>query len=135
MDKTHLKCLYLNIHGISSKALGDKTNDENFLQTVSEYDVIGISELHTKNYVSIPGFHLKKQKFREKKDKSPKIGGGIAVFVKHNIANNFKIITNDNVDSIWITSTGTNETHIGFYYCSPEDGNSNFQNIVNNTDV
>ena len=77
------------MHGISSKILGDKSKDKKFLEVVSAYDVIGISELHTKNYISLPGFSLKKQKFRVKKHRGPKIGGGIAVFVKHNIADNF----------------------------------------------
>ena len=132
--KPHLKCMYWNIHGISSKILGDKTKDPKFLETLSTFDIIGISELHTENVISIPGFYRKKQKFRVKKHKGPKIGGGIAVFLRQNIANNFQLIRNDNVDSIWIkTSIGTNETHIGFFYCSPENGGeSNFLNIVNN---
>ena len=131
--KPHLKCLYWNIHGISSKILGEKTNDEKFIKIISSFDVVGISELHTKNIISIPGFYLKKQKFRKKKHKGPKIGGGIAVFIKQNLANNFKLIPNDNEDSIWIrTSMGTDETHIGFYYCSPESSESNFQEIVSN---
>ena len=122
--------LYWNIHGISSKTLGDKTNDAKFRETLSEFDVIGISELHTNNYISIPGFHRISQKFRVKKDNSPKIGGGIAVFSKNDIASNFRLLSNNNVDSIWITSTGSEETHIGFYYFSPENGDSNFQNII-----
>ena len=85
MEKTHVNCLYWNIHGISSKTLGEKTKDKKFLEIISAFDIIGISELHTKNTLSIPGFYLKKQKFRPKKHKGPKIGGGIAVFVKQNI--------------------------------------------------
>ena len=122
MEKNTVKCLYWNIHGISSKILGDKNKDPDFLKVISSFDIIGISELHTKNTISIPGFYLKKQKFRTKKHKGPKIGGGIAVYVKQNIANNFRIIPNDNVDSIWLrTSLGCNEeARFGFYYCSPE---------------
>ena len=115
------------MHGISSKILGDKSKDKKFLEIVSAYDVVGISELHTNNYISIPGFISKKQKFRTKKHRGPKIGGGIAVFVKHNIADNFKLIPSDDVDSIWIkTFVGTNETRIGFFYCSPENEGSTF---------
>ena len=119
MEKNTVKCLYWNIHGISSKILGDKNKDPDFLKVISSFDIIGISELHTKNTISIPGFYLKKQKFRTKKHKGPKIGGGIAVYVKQNIANNFRIIPNDNVDSIWLrTSLGCNEeARFGFYYC------------------
>ena len=133
MEKTHLRCLYWNLHGISSKILGDKNNDPTFLSIISSFDIIGISELHTKKIISIPGFYLKKQKFRDKKHKGPKIGGVIAVYVKQNVATNFKLIPNDNVDSIWIKTTlgGNEEAHIGFYYCSPENGDSDFFNIVN----
>ena len=85
-----------------------------------------------KNYLSIPGFQLKKQKFRPKKHKGPKIGGGIAVFVKQNIAKNVQLIPNNNIDSIWIKTTFSSQNHhIGFYYCSPENAESNFHNIVN----
>ena len=82
MEKDKLRCLYWNIHGIYSQILGDKNNNHEFLQIISGYDVICISELHTKNYISIPGFRPMKQKFRTKNNKSPKIGGGIAVYRK-----------------------------------------------------
>ena len=62
--------------------------------------MIGLSELHTKNIISIPGFYLKKQKFRDKKHKGPKISGGIAVYVKQNLASNFRLMPNENIDSI-----------------------------------
>lgn len=81
--KNNIKCLYWNLHGVSSKILGDKNNDPNFLKTISSYDVIGVSELHTKNYTSIPGFYLKNtQNFREKNTKVQKLveelpGGGV----------------------------------------------------------
>ena len=68
-------------------------------------------------------------KFRTKNHKGPKIGGGIAVFVNQNVADNFRLIPNENIDSIWIkTSLGLerNETRLGFFYCSPERKNSNF---------
>ena len=126
MEKSVLKCLYWNIHGITSQILGDKNNDPHFIKIIQGYDILAISELHTKVNLSIPGFHLKKQKFRVKKHKGPKIGGGIAVFVNQKIADNFRLIPNDNVDSIWIkTSLGLEEeeTRLGFYYCSPDGKN------------
>ena len=112
------------MHGISSKILGEKNNDPTFLSLISTFDVIGLSELHTKNIISIPGFYLKKQKFRDKKHKGPKISGGIAVYVKQNLASNFRLMPNENIDSIWLKTSlgGNNETHLGFYYCSPDDG-------------
>ena len=118
MEESQLRCLYWNMHGITSKILGEKNKDPHFIKIIQGYDVVALSELHTQNNISIPGFHLKKQKFRTKNHKGPKIGGGIAVFLKHNIADNFRLLPNDNVDSIWIkTSLGLEgeETRLGFF--------------------
>ena len=71
------------------------------------------------------------QKFRNKKHRGPKIGGGIAVFIRHAISQNFKLIPNTNEDSIWIKSK-TNPIHLGFYYCSPDKHGSTFFETVNN---
>ena len=94
---THLKCLYWNIHGISSRVIGDKNKDTTFLDITCKFDVICLSELHTDKDISIPGFTVKKQKFRPKTHKGPKIGGGIAVYVKQNVSKNFQLIPNNNV--------------------------------------
>ena len=134
MEKSELKCIYWNIHGISSQILGDKNKDPHFLSIIQEFDVVAISKLHTKNNISIPGFYLKKQKFRPKVHKGPKIGGGIAVFVKQEIANSFRLLPNDNIDSIWLRTSlglGEEETRLGFFYCSPEKADSTFFETVN----
>ena len=132
LEKRHLKCLFWNMHGINSKILGEKNNDPTFLKIISSYDVLGLSELHTKKIISIPGFYLKKQKFRDEKHNGPKISGGIAVYIKQNIASNFRLMPNNNIDSIWLkTSLGANnETQLGFYYCSPDNGPSDVFGIV-----
>ena len=130
MEDNKLKCLYWNIHGISSKIIGQKNDHPEFLKNVSAYDVICISELHTNDIVSIPGFYRKKQKFRQKNHKGPKIGGGIAVYINQEIRDNFRLIPNSNVDSIWIRSKGPDETVLGFYYCSPDYGDSDFFETV-----
>ena len=135
MVKKHLlKCMYWNIHGISSKILGDKTSDPEFLKIIEDIDIISLSELHTDKPISIPGFSVKKQKIRPKQYKGPKIGGGLAVLIKHSIVDKFQLIPNNNIDSIWIKTSqieNKEEIHLGFYYCSPEKNNtSNFFDIV-----
>ena len=132
MEKDKLRCLYWNIHGIYSQILGDKNNNHEFLKIIADFDVICISELHTNNVISIPGFCVMKQKFRPKNHKGPKIGGGIAVYISQELAGNFRLIPNENVDSIWIRSKGSDETVLGFYYCSPDYGDSNFFEVVLN---
>ena len=130
-----INILYWNIHGISSKVTGDKNSDTHFLEIISDYDVVCLSELHTNKTVSIPGFSLKKQKIRPKLHKGPKISGGIAVFLKQSISSNFQLIPNNNIDSIWIQSKETKGEHplrLGFFYCSPENSiTSDFFKTVN----
>ena len=60
MVTNHLRCMYWNIHGISSKILGDKTKDPEYLRIISEWDILALSELHTDRPISIPRFCVKK---------------------------------------------------------------------------
>ena len=77
----------------------------------------------------------KNKKIKPKHHRGPKIGGGLAVLIKHNMAGKFQLISNNNIDSIWIKTAETQEdkeTCIGFYYCSPETCNAtNFFEVVN----
>ena len=132
MTSGHINVLYWNIHGIESRVVGEKQNDRTFLEIVSRYDVICISELHTNKDISIQGFTIKKQKFRQEKHKGPKISGGIAVYVKQNIADNFHVIPNNNTDSIWVKTTqqAGEVVQLGFFYCSPENKKQNVWETV-----
>ena len=133
MTNQPLKIIYWNIHGINSRSIGVKSKNPEFLKIVSHYDIVCLSELHSDKAVSLPGFVTKKQKFRKKLHKGPKIGGGIAVYIKNNLVKNFHLLANNSNDSIWLTtkpSTGK-PTRLGFFYCSPENPNSNFHDIVN----
>ena len=129
-----LRILYWNIHGINSRVIGEKNTDQEFLKITQQYDIVCLSELHTDKAISLPGFVTKKQKFRKKQHKGPKIGGGIAVYIKQDIAKNFHLLpNNNNSDSIWLTTNPPNEkpTRIGFFYCSPENGKFNFFDTIN----
>ena len=132
MSLGHIKVLYWNIHGIDSQIVGEKQKNSTFLDIVSQYDIICISELHTKKDISIQGFTVKKQKFRTIAHKGPKISGGIAVYVKQNIAGNFHVIPNNNIDSIWIRTTPQtgDVIQLGFFYCSPENKKQNTWDIA-----
>ena len=116
--------LFWNIHGQISKDIGDKFNDAEFLNVCKNYDILGLAELHTLSKPSIKGFKLIKDKIRAKTHKGPKISGGIAVFVKKEVAHIVKYIPNDNEDSIWIKlskeATGEeNDIYVGTCYLSP----------------
>ena len=129
-----LNILYWNIHGINSTTTGEKDKDPEFLKVAQQHDIVCLSELHTKKAISLPGFITKKQNFRRKLHKGPKIGGGIAVFVKQDIAKNFHLLpNNNNCDSIWLTTKSPegNPTRFGFFYCSPDNKRFNFFETVN----
>ena len=107
-----LKCTYWNIHGVSSKSLGDKTKNKDFLEMVQNTDILCLSELHTSKNISVKGFSTKIQKFREKN--SSRVSGGIAICIRHNLANKFEIIKNSNPDSIWLKTTTEDNIVLNF---------------------
>ena len=98
MPVCHLKCCYWNIHGWSSKELGNKLTDHEFLSKISHCDVVCLSELHSEKEVSLPGFISVKQKIREKTHKGSKISGGIGVFIKDKLKNLVQALPNSNQD-------------------------------------
>ena len=119
-----IKCAYWNINGHNSKIIGDKLSDAQFLERISDSDILGLAELHANEEVCVPGFNLIKQKIREKKFKGPKIAGGLAIFVKAEIEHLVQVIPNNNENSIWIKlgksiSGEMEDIYIGTYYVSP----------------
>ena len=62
-----LACGFWNIHGHKSQIVGNKLSDPEFLQLLSDRDIVGIGEIQSEGEVSIPGFVRKKQKIREKR--------------------------------------------------------------------
>ena len=71
---------YWNIHGHKSHVIGDKLKDLEFLEIISDRDIIGLGEIQSGEEVYVPGYVCIKQKIREKKFKGPKIAGGVGVF-------------------------------------------------------
>ena len=95
-------CLW-NIHGHTSKLIGDKLSDLEFLHICRDSEILGLAELHTDTTLSIPGYRLIKQKNRRKIHKGPKISGGPALFAKNGISlyrNMIKYIPNALEDSL-----------------------------------
>ena len=71
-----LKICYWNIHGWSSKIIGNKLADSEFLEKISDCDIVALSEIHSDKNLSLPGFISIKQKIRKKLHGGPKISGG-----------------------------------------------------------
>ena len=61
-----LQLCYWNIHGWSSKVIGNKLIDPEFLEKKSKFDIVALSELHSEEELSLPGFISIKQKIRKK---------------------------------------------------------------------
>ena len=101
-SKCHCNVLFWNIHGQKVKTVGNKFTDIEFLNICNGFDILGISELHTNDKPSIKGFKLIKNKIRKKIHKGPKLSGGVAVFVKKELAHMVKYVNNNNEDSIWV---------------------------------
>ena len=55
---------YWNIHGYTSKFLGNKFRDPEFLDVIKECDILGIGEIQSEKKVDIDGFICKEQKIR-----------------------------------------------------------------------
>ena len=124
---------YWNINGHTSKYLGDKLLDEEFLDIVSVCDVVGLGEIQSLSIVDIPGYKNVKQKFREKRSAGPKIPGGLGVFVRNELIDSIELVPNSCEDSIWI-KIKKEDTFIGTYYVSPKYSKSrdiDFFNTLN----
>ena len=104
---------------------------------------MSISELHTEvKDVFIPGYKLLKNKIRTKTNKGPKIGGGIAVFIKDDLFDLAHVVPNNNDNSIWIKlqkkNSKSKDLYIGSYYVSPENKKNKlhlFEMLSNEIDI
>ena len=55
-----LECAYWNIHGHKSKIVGNKSNDPESLEIISDMDIVGLAEIQSGGNVSVPAFVCKK---------------------------------------------------------------------------
>ena len=119
------KVCYWNIHGWSSKIIGNKLVDSDFLEKIANCDIVALSELHSNKELSLPGFVSIKQKIRKKLHRGPKIAGGIGIFIKEDCEHLVQLLPNENQDSIWVkikkeTCDEPDDIIIGSFYVSPD---------------
>ena len=123
MNKSH-RFIIWNIHGLNSKTLGNKLDDNEFLAEVKTHDIICLTETHENetSELNILGFQkvvsVKRQKVKNKSS------GGIAVFIKQHLTKSI-IAVDSNRDIAWVKikkeSFGlTNDVYLGTAYFSPE---------------
>ena len=121
-----LLCSHWNIEGHKSAIVGNKLEDPEFLNIISKSDIVALTELHADEEVGIPGYNCLKFKKREKNWRGYKVGGGIGVYAKNEIAHLVQAIPNKNEDSIWIRLPKNffgekEDIYIGTYYISPSN--------------
>ena len=126
LPASQLSSCYWNIHGHSSKLIGNKLCDPEFLSKIGGSDLVCLSEIHSDREVSIPGYICLKQKIRKKTHRGPKLSGGIGVFIKDKFKNLIQALTNSNEDSIWLKikkdlCEENEDILVGSYYVSPEN--------------
>ena len=129
------KVLFWNIHGQTTRTIGNKFDDQQFLNVCKDFDILGLAELHTNSSPSIRGFKLIKDKIRKKLHKGPKISGGIAVFARKEIAHMIKPVPTAHEDSIWVKinkeKTGeARDVYVGTCYVSPPPRNANAKSTL-----
>ena len=93
---------FWNIHGQTSKLIGDKFRDPEFFNVLRTSHIVGFAELHTESDAILTGFDIIKQKIRKNSHRGPKIAGGLAVFVRDGYSHMVKLVPNNNKDCIWI---------------------------------
>ena len=129
LRKFQLKVKAWNINGYNGRDIGNKMLDPEFLKEVTPYDIVALFETHAFNTeLSLPGFKLISRKDRRVKEKSKKSFGGIAVFVKENIAFKTRIVhiqtNNPDVILVQINKNLLNvdqHVHVAFSYLSPDN--------------
>ena len=57
-------CTHWNIEGHNSTIVGNKLEDYEFLKVISKSDIVGLTELHAEEELSIPGYKCIKVKKR-----------------------------------------------------------------------
>ena len=135
-----LKLCSWNIKGYTSREIGNKFRDKEFLKHFEEADFIGITETHIHEEIldsmSIPGFELFAYRNRSKNLKSGNAPGGISVFIRENLINLFEHVKMENEDTIWVkikkeVSGEIRDIYIGTCYFNPARADESTQFIPN----
>ena len=143
MAKNSLKFCAWNIHGYNSRQIGNKFEDNEFLDCFKNADFIGLTETHIHNEVldkmNIAGFSRLVVKNQSKNVKSNTASKGIAVFVKEEIKDIFHPVPMDNEDVIWVRinkeDTGRKrDIYIATCYLNPSQAKGTDRKISNLTE-
>ena len=121
-----------NIQGYNSSLGGKKLLDPDFTNQISKSDIVGLSETHifkeVLNELDIPNFTRLGFKIRKKMKNANKTSGGLAIFVKNEMAQLTELYETENTDVIWIklkqkSTDYPNDIYIGsVYFCEENAG-------------
>ena len=118
-----IRLMHYNIEGAVSEAHGNKMSDDDFLSIVNGHDLCAFTETHASEdtNLNIPGYVVKR-KTRPKSAKARKYSGGIALAIKHNLANHIEMIKSKSDNIMWarLNLAGCKkDLLVGIVYISP----------------
>ena len=130
-NTNRLKIITWNVHG-----LGEKLKDRDFLQYISQYDlIIFLETMKLDRYVPDVGdFVYKHFQRKYQHPRSRRAAGGIAVLIRSVLASDgtVKIVKNSDF-SVWIQISQNNiKSFIGGVYIPPLDSSSTISSFQNN---
>lgn len=120
-----------NLNGVVSRQFGNKLDLDVVKNTISKYDIFGVSETHLppqngKNIDTFRDFHSYRSPGKRQNDSS----GGLSVYIKKDIMQGISIIHDETPDFMWIEMDKRffnleDNIYIGFVYISPINSNLN----------
>ena len=132
----NLKIMHWNVEGINSKIYGNKLENDNFQQIISDHDIIAFTETQCNDDtpITMPGYFVWR-KTRPKHKKAKRYSGGIAICIKQQLRGAAKQIPSRSDDIMWVKLNckalgGNHDVIVGILYISP----SNYTRTKNMTE-
>ena len=123
----NLKIMHWNVEGINSKIYGNKLENDNFQQIISDLDIIAFTETQCNDDtpITMPGYFVWR-KTRPKHKKAKRYSGGIAICIKQQLRVAAKQIPSRSDDIMWVKLNckalgGNHDVIVGILYISPSN--------------
>lgn len=123
-----------NINGLSNQVLGDKTRNKDFLDNISKYDFIFLTETWSNTVVDIPGFEaVSSCTAARKSNKGSRLSGGITLIFKDKFKNQVTIVKQSK-NFLWCKISKNNlNSDLDLYFCGvyiPPENSTYFENEI-----
>ena len=111
-----LSCIHLNGQSIKTEAKMALLEAE-----VREYDIVGVTETWLNENDSVNSTNIKGYHSAIRKDRQDRIGGGVAIFIKNNLAaEHVGDLDVPGLEAVWaVVNTGRHRILVGVIYRPP----------------